>query len=379
MKYAALVWKNLTRKKTRTLLTIGSFAVATFLFGLLAIVHASFTQGVNVAGSDRLVVLNRVSIIQPLPLSYRDRMLQIPGVKQATYANWFGGVYQDEKNFFPQYAVDLATWRDMYPEFVVPEDQWKAFSTDREGAIVGSDLAKRYGFKVGDRVPIKGTIFQGTWDFNIRGIYQGKRPQDDNTQFWFRWDYLEERRPWGKGYVGWYVLRVNNPDDSARIARTVDDMFANSPSETKTETEKAFVAGWVKQIGNIGMLMSVIGGVVFFTLLLVTGNTMAMSVRERVRELAVLKAVGFSNTAVLTFVLAESVIIGLVGGAIGLSLVKLLTLGGDPTHGLIQFFYLPTQTIVIGVVLTVFVGFLSGILPAMSASRLRVVDALRRI
>jgi len=207
MKYCRLLLANLFRKKLRTSLTAGSFAVALFLFGILVVVRGAFHQGVAVAGADRLVVVNKVSIIQPLPLSYRDRLLRIPGVAQVTFANWFGGVYQDERNFFPQFAIDRENYRQMFSEFVLPDNQWQAFLADREGCIVGEALAERFQWKLGDRIPIKGTIFPGTWEFNIRAIYRGKRPQDDATQFWFRWDYLDERKPYQKGFVGWYTVR----------------------------------------------------------------------------------------------------------------------------------------------------------------------------
>ena len=379
MKYRHLILANLLRKKTRTGLTAGSFAAALFLFGILAVVRGAFHQGVEVAGTDRLVVVNKVSIIQPLPLSYRDRLLRIPGVTQATFANWFGGVYQDERNFFPQFAIDPEGYRRMFTEFVIPDDQWQAFLADREGCIIGEGLAKRFHWKLGDRLPIKGTIFPGTWEFNVRGIYRGKRTQDDTTQFWFHWDYLDERTPFRKGFVGWYTVRVANPDDAARVVKTIDEEFANSPWETKTDTEKAFAASWVKQMGNIEFLILTIGSVVFFTLLLVTGNTMAISVRERVRELAVFKAVGFSDGFVLILVMGETMLIAAAGGGAGLALAKLFTLRGDPTHGLLPFFFLPTDAIVLGLTLALAVGFLAGILPALSAMRLRVVDAMRRV
>jgi len=379
MKYRHLILANLFRKKIRTSLTAGSFAAALFLFGILAVVRGAFHQGVEVAGADRLVVVNKVSIIQPLPLSYRDRLLRIPGVTQATFANWFGGVYQDERNFFPQFAIDREHYRQMFPEFVISDDQWQAFLADREGAIVGEALAKRFKWKVGERIPINGTIFPGTWEFNIRGIYRGKRPEDDTTQFWFRWDYLDERTPFRKGLVGWYMVRIANPDDAVRIVKAIDAEFANSPWETKTDTERAFAASWVKQMGNIEFLILTIGGVVFFTLLLVSGNTMAIAVRERVRELAVLKAVGFSDRFVLILVMAETLVVAAVGGGVGLVLAKLFTLRGDPTGGLLPFFYLPPDAVVLGFGLAAAVGLLSGILPALTAMRLRVVDALRRV
>jgi putative ABC transport system permease protein len=379
MKYRHLVLANLFRKKVRTALTAGSFAVALFLFGILAVVRGAFQQGIEVAGADRLVVVNRVSIIQPLPLAYRDRLARTPGVTGVTFASWFGGVYQDERNFFPQFAIDRETYRQMFPEFVVPDDQWQAFLADREGAVVGEALAERFGWKIGDRVPIRGTIFPGTWEFNIRGVYRGQRRQDDTTQFWFRWDYLDERTAVQKGLVGWYTVRIANPDDAVRVVKAIDEQFANSPAETRTDTEKAFAASWVKQMGNIQLLMLSIGSVVFFTLLLVTGNTMAIAVRERTRELAVLKAVGFSDRFVLALVIAETIVVAAVGGGVGLALVKLFTLGGDPTGGLLPFFYLPPDVILLGLALALVVGLMAGFLPALSAGRLRVVDALRRV
>jgi putative ABC transport system permease protein len=379
VRYLHLIRSNLFRKKTRTVLTVGSFAVALFLFGILAVVDGAFQQGVEVAGVDRLVVLNRVSIIQPLPLAYRDRLARISGVSHVTFANWFGGVYQDERNFFPQFAIDRDGYRQMYPEFLVPDEQWQAFLGDKEGAIVGEALAERFNWKIGDRIPIKGTIFVGNWEFNIRGIYRGRRVQDDTTQLWFRWDYLDERKTFSKGLVGWYVVRIANPDDAVGLVRAIDAQFANSPYETKTDTEKAFAASFVKQMGNIQLLIMSIGSVVFFTLLLVTGNTMAIAVRERTRELAVLKAVGFTDRFILALVIAETILISVIGGGIGLGLAKLFSLRGDPTGGLLPFFYLPPDAIGLGLALALAVGLAAGILPALSASRLRVVDALRRI
>jgi putative ABC transport system permease protein len=380
MKYRHLIFANLFRKKIRTTLTLGSFAVALFLFGLLAVVRGAFNQGLEVAGANRLVVVNKVSIIQPLPIADKDKLAQIPGVTLVTHANWFGGVYQDERNFFPQFAIEDETYRQMFPEFIVPDDQWNAFVSDREGAVVGEGIAQRFHWKVGDRIPIKGTIFPGSWEFNIRGIYKGSRPQDDTKQFWFHYKYLEEREnPYWKGLIGWYTVHIDNPDNAARIASAIDNTFANSPWETKTETEKAFAAGFVKQAGNIEFLLLSIGGVVFFTLLLVTGNTMAIAVRERMRELAVLKAVGFSDGFVLALVLGESLLLAAIGGGLGLALSKLFTLRGDPTGGMLPFFYLAPAAVIIGLLAALAVGMAAGILPAWSAMRLRVVDALRRV
>jgi len=380
MKYRHLLFSNLSRKKIRTTLTVGSFAVALFLFGLLAIVRGAFNAGLDVAGTDRLVVVNKVSIIQPLPQSYQERLKQIPGVTAVTHANWFGGVYQDERNFFPQFAIDTETYRDIFPEFSVPEDQWNAFVADRNGCIVGEDLVRRFGWKIGDRVPLKGTIYQGNWEFNVRGIYHGKRQGDDPTQFWFHYKLLEERQnAYWHGLVGWYTVKIDSPDHALAVSKAIDQMTSNSPWETKTETEKAFATGFAKQAGNIEFLLLSIGGVVFFTLLLVTGNTMAIAVRDRIRELAVLKAVGYSDTFVLGLVLAESLLLALIGGALGILFAKLITLGGDPTRGLLPFFYLKTNAAAVGIVLALSIGILGGIIPAMSAMRLKVVDALRRV
>ncbi len=382
MKYGGLIFANLLRKKTRLILTIGSFAVALFLFAFLGVVRDAFGRGADVAGADRLVVINRTSIINPIPLSYRDQILRIPGVKSVTHNNWFGGVYQDEKNFFPQFVIDPDNQREVFPEFQVPEDQWNAFLRDREGAVVGARTMNRFHWKIGDRIPIKTTLYGGgSWEFNIVGVYHGKVPQDDETQFWFRWDYFEERVPERiKGLVGWYVLRVENPDESPRIAKAIDEQFANSPYETKTQTESAFAASWVKQFGNIQFLIVTIGSVVFFTLLLVTGNTMAISVRERTAELAVLKAIGFSDRSVLLFVLGESVVIALIGGMVGLLLAMLaIPVLAQAMSGMLPPLLLSPGLIAFGLGTAVVVGIVSGVLPGIGAMRMRVVNALRRV
>jgi putative ABC transport system permease protein len=379
VKYLPLIFANLTRKKLRTALTLGSFVVALFLFGFLAIIHGAFSGGVDIVGIDRLMVINKVSIIQPLPLSYRDQIQRIPGVKYVTYQSWFGGIYQDPKNFFPSFAVDPDTQRLVFPELAVSDDQWKAFVDDREGAIVGKKTADRFHWKIGDRVPLQAPIYGGVWEFNIRGIYNSPRDGEDLTQFWLQKQYLEERRTFGKGQTGWYTVKLDSPDDSTRVIQTIDKMFANSPFETKTETLAEMAASWVKQAGNIEFLILAIGGVVFFTLLLVTGNTMALAVRERMGELATMKAVGFSDRFVLFIVLAESVFVAIVGGAIGLLLAKLFTLGGDPTGGVLQTFFLPASSMLLGILAAIGIGLLAGIMPATTAMRLRVVDALRRV
>ena len=379
MKYLPFIFRNLFRRKTRTLLTVGSIAVALFLFGLLVTIETSLNAGVDVAGADRLIVRNKTSLIMPLPLSYQERLRQMEHITEATFATWFGGIYQDQKNFFPQFAIDTETYRALFPEFRIPDEQWQAFLADQEGAVVGRTTAERFGWKVGDRIPIQGTIWSGTWDFNIRAIYEGERAGDDESMFWFHWKYLEERRPFGKGTVGWYTVKLDDPDHAVEVGRAIDERFANSAWETSTETEKAFAAGFAKQIGNIRLLILSIGAVVLFTLLLVTGNTMAMAVRERVPELGVLKTLGFGDTTVLFLVLAESLMIALVGGALGLGLAKLFTLGGDPTGGMLPVFYLAPGKMALGAALALFVGFAAGAIPALTAMNLRIVDALRRV
>jgi putative ABC transport system permease protein len=379
MKSFRLVWANLRRKKIRTTLAVGSFTVALFLFGLLAAIRMGFRGGADAAGADRLDVINRVSLILPLPLSYRDRLLNVPGVKGVTYASWFGGVYQDERNFFPQFAVDKDTWFDVYADYVVSPEGREAFMKDRQACMVGRALAKRFGFKAGDRLPLRGTIWGGDWEFNVAGVYDGNRPEADTSGMFFRADYLEERREFGKGTVGWYVIKLASPDDAVRVTKAIDAQFENSPFETLTQTEKAFAASFVKQMGNVELLIMTIGAVVFFTLLLVTGNTMAIAVRERSGELAVLKTVGFSDARVLRLVLAEAILIAGQGGLIGLALAKVVIPGLSRALPMLGTLYVSPLTFAAGFALALAVGTAAGLLPAIGAMRLRVVDALRRI
>ncbi len=379
MKFLPLLLSGLGRKKTRTALTIGSFAVALFLYAILTAVQASFDSAIAAGGADRLVVMNRTSFIVPLPYAYRDRIARVPGIVTNGLGVWFGGVYQDPKNFFAQFAIDAATWRDLYPEFVVPKDQWEAFLRTKTGAVVGQSTARRFGWKVGDRVPIQGAIFPGLWEFDIVGIYTGTREFDDLTQFWFRYDYLKDK---AKGdianMVGWYIVKIANIDDTVKISKEIDAMFANSPYETRTMTERALNQSFIKAMGNVKFLLVTIGAVVFFTLLLVTGNTVAASVRERTGELAVLKAVGFSDNFVLRLVFLESVLVASLGGSAGLVLGHLFTLRGDPT-GFFPAFYIPAPGFVLGALLIVATGLLAAVIPAVGARRLGVIEALRRL
>jgi putative ABC transport system permease protein len=379
MKSFRLVWANLRRKKVRTTLTIGSFLVAFFLFGLLAALRMGFQGGAGAAGADRLNVINTVSLILPLPFSYRDRLLQLPGVKAVTHATWFGGVYQDERNFFPQIAVDKDTWFDVHADYALTPEAREAFLRDRQACVVGRSLADRFGFKVGDRIPLRGTIWPGTWEFNVAGIYVGSQSDVDTSGMYFRSDYLEERRAFGKGTVGWYVVQLDDPEDGVRVSKAIDELFSNSPFETLTQTEKAFAASFVKQMGNVELLILSIGSVVFLTLLLVTGNTMAISVRERYGELAVLKTVGFSDFRVLKLILAEALLIAGQGGLIGLVLAKAMIPGLSRALPMLGVLYVPPLTFGLGFVLALAVGAAAGLLPAVGAMRLKVVDALRRV
>ena len=387
MKFLPIVWRNLLRRKFRTAFTMGAVFFAFLLFGVLMAIRAAFSMGVDMAGQGRLMVIDKVSIINPLPASYEAQLKQIDGVLEVTHSNWFGGYYQDVRNQFATFAVDPETWLRVYPnEFGLPDDQKKAWLADRTGAIVGADTAKKYGFKVGQHVPINGTIYRrpdgGPWDFTIDGIYDSKIKGADKTNFIFNYQYLRETIPAQSGFrdrYNWYVFTVANPDRATEVAAKIDAMFANSPSETKTNTEKAFVSDWAKQVGDIGSIMMWIVGMAMFTILLVAGNTMAQAIRERTGELAVLKTLGFGNGRILSMVLLEAVTIAVIGGGAGLVLSYVfITATGDPTHGLLPAFYFPTSSLIAGVGLVFILGLASGFLPAWQASRLRIVDALRR-
>jgi len=383
MKFLPLIWSNLRRKRVRTIFTLLSILVAFLLFGYLGAVSNAFDIGVQIAGVDRLVLTHKVSIIMPLPISYLERIEQVPGVKDVAHASWFGGIYQDPKNFFAQMAVDPESYLRLYPEFQLPEDQKKAWLADRTGAICGKYLADKYHWKIGDRIPLTAAVWPKkdgsiAWEFTIDGIYTGATPSTDTTQFLFHYKYLDEARSRRNGMVGWYIIRIANPDQAPQIANKIDALFANSDAETKTSTEKAFMQGFAKQVGNIGAIITSILSVVFFVILLVAGNTMMQSVRERITELAVLKTVGFPNGLILTLVLCESLLIAVLGGALGLGLARLLIGFGDPTNGALPIFFMPPESTVMGAVFIVVLGLAAGTLPALQAMRLRVVQSLRR-
>jgi putative ABC transport system permease protein len=381
MKFLPLLWSNLWRKKIRTIFTLLSVFVAFLLFGLLMTIRTAFTFGVDIAGLDRLVLIHKVSLIMPLPISYLNRIQAMPGVVLATHQSWFGGVYQDPSNFFAQMVVEPEPFMKMYPEFKLPPDQMAAWLGDRQGAVVGVDLAKRFGWKIGDRIPIQGTIWQPkqgqVWEFNVVGLYDGD-PGVDKTQFFFRYDYLDENRRAGEGLVGWYVVKIADGSQAQAMAAKFDAMFANSSAETKTTTEKGFVEGFAKQVGDIGTIMIAILVAVLFTMLLVAANTMAQSVRERTSEVGVLKTLGFSNTTVLLLVLSEAVVISVIGGGLGLLTAYLFVQQGDPTNGMLPIFMLPSRNVAAGAVLIVALGVVAGLVPAVNAMQLKITDALRR-
>lgn len=383
VKFAHLIWSNLKRKKLRTVLTLLSVLVAFVLYGYLSAIGHGLNQGVTVEGANRLVVRHRISIIQMLPISYQARMNRIPGVERVTHATFFGGTYQDSKSFFAQMPVVPEEYLAMFPEFVLPEDQRQAWLKTRTGAIAGRKLAERYNWKLGDRIPIQTAIWQKkdgstTWEFDLVGIYDGKDPNTDTTQLLFRYDYFDEGRVFGEGLVGWYFVRVEDPQQAAAVAAAIDDEFANSPAETKAETEGAFAQAFAQQVGDIGMIVGSILAAVFFTILLVAGNTMAQAVRERTEELGVLKALGFTNGQMLGLVLAESCLLSALGGFAGLAIAWVLISAGDPTGGMLPLFQFPARDLALGGMFVAALGLLTGLFPALQAMRLTISEALRR-
>ena len=386
MKYWPLLWGNLSRRKARTFFTLLSIVIAFILFAYLAAVKVAFRAGVDVAGADRLFTTHKTAIILPLPERYQEEIARVPGVVAVTHNNWFGGIYQNPNKGFQgvfQSPVNPEEYLAMYPEFLLPADQKAAWLADREGAIVGRKTAERYGWKVGDRIPVQASIYRKKndsplWEFNLVGIYDGAHKGTDTTQFLFRYDYFDEARQWGKGIIGWFVVRIAEPSKAAEVGRLIDAGFANSEYETKTVTEKALAQSFADQIADIGAIIGWVLAAVFATLLLVAGNTMMQSVRERTNELGVLKSVGFSHRAILSLVLAESCLFAILGGGVGLLLGSLAVGAGDPTGGFLPIFYFPGKDLALGIFYVVLLGFVAGAIPAFQAMRLRIVDALRR-
>lgn len=381
MKFLPLVWKNVWRRRFRTTFTLLSIFIAFLLFGILMTIRNSFAFGVEIAGLDRLVLINKVSLIMPLPSSYQSRLEAVDGVELATHNTWFNGIYQDPANFFANIAVEPEPFLKIYPEYQVPPEQVQAWLDDRQGALVGRDLANRFGWKVGDRVPLQGTIYRpktgDVWEFNIAGIYDAPDGVD-KTQFFFRYDYLDENRQLGEGSVGWYIVKIADGSRAVELSRAFDAMFENSSAETKTTTEKGFVESFASQVGDIGTMMVAVSSVVLVMFGLVAASTMAQSVRERTSELAVLKTLGFTGPAILIMVLAESLFIACLGGGLGLGLAWLIVQQGDPTGGLLAIFILPPRDLWLGTGLMAAMGVLAGLVPAVAAMRLKITDALRR-
>ena len=380
MKFLPLVWRNLLRRKVRTTFTLLSIVVAFVLFGYLSAIRVAFGMGVDVAGADRMLVIHKVSLIQPLPESYLGRIASIDGVEDISHTTWFGGIYQDPRNFFAQFAVDAESYLRLYPELGLTDEEQQRWLANRTGALVDRATAERFGWSAGDRIPLQGTIWRTrsgpTWEFTIDGIIDGS--SGGAAQFLFHYEYLAEANINGRGFVGQYVIRVDDPARSAEIASAIDSRFANSPAETRTTTEQAFLQSMADQLGNVGAMLTAILGAVFFTLLLITTNTMAQAIRERTSELAVLKTLGFTNGRVLALVLLEAGVLAVVGGAVGLGLVSAIIGRGDPTGGFLPEFAIPPRDLIIGAGLVVALGAVSATWPGLQATRLRIVDGLRR-
>ena len=384
MRYLHLLLRNLGRRKVRTVFTFLAVVAAFFLFGFLMAVKNGFDAGIQIAGQKRLLTIHKVSIILQLPLRHLEQIRRVPGVAKATPNCWFGGVYVDKKNFFAQIAVEPEDYLEIYPEFVLPPEQKQAFLSTRTGAIAGAKLARRFGWEVGDKIPIEPTFWRPrdggptTFTFDLVGIYEGASRDVDETQFYFRYDYLMERMG-DIGIAGWYVVEIEDPEHADRVAMAIDEEFANSSAETKTTTEKAFMKGFAEQIGDTGAILMAIVAVVFFIILLIAANTMAQSVRERTAELGVLKTLGFTDGAVLGLVLAESLLLVLVAAAVGLALTWLAVPGLRPlVEVFLPVFWVPPRTLALGALVAVLLGIAAGGVPAWLAMRLRIVEALGR-
>jgi len=382
MKYFSRVWAQLFRSRTRTLLTLFSVVAAFLLFGMLDSVRVAFNSGGSVEGANRLVTASRLSITQSLPIRLETQIRQVDGVRDVAYGMWFGGIYQDPKNFFPNFSVS-PNYFDVYRELQIDPAQLEDWKQTRTGAIVGETLANQFGWKIGDTIPLQATIFprggSNDWPLELKGIFRSKdraQASNEERQLMMNWKYFDESNDYIKNQVSWYTITLDNPDHASRVAQAIDAISANSDHETKTQTESAFQQAFVKQFADIGMIVTSIMGAVFFTLLLLTGNTMAQAVRERIPELATLKTLGFKDSTVLTLVMVESVLLIGLGGLIGMGLAALVlpaiapkSLGMLPPH-------VATPTWLVGIGLIVVIGVVVGLLPALRAKRLKIVDAL---
>jgi putative ABC transport system permease protein len=384
MQTLKLIIKNALRHKLRTALTVLGLVVATLSFGLLQTVVGAWYAGANAASSTRLITRNAISLVFPLPLSYESRIRGIEGVSRVAYANWFGGVYQDPKNFFPQFAISGDRYFDLFPEIVLSDAERSAFSRDRKGAIVGRKLAQQYGFEIGDVVPIKGTIFPGQWSFVVRGIYDGRNATTDTSQFFFHWDYLNETMLKTAGQranqVGIYVVEIGNADNAADISRRLDEQFRNSLAETLTETEKAFQLGFVSMSEAIVVAIRIVSFVVILIIMAVMANTMAMSARERLAEYATLKALGFGPGFLATLIFGESLLIALAGAGAGIALLFPVANAFSAQMGtLFPVFEIAPETIMLQLASALAVGIIAAIAPTLRSARVNIVEGLRSI
>jgi putative ABC transport system permease protein len=382
-KYLPLLLSSLRRKRLRTFFTVASILVAFLLFGLAESMRYALQSGVDVAGADRLLTMHKVSFTQLLPASYENRIRAIDGVVAVTPQTWFGGWFRDERNQVPTFPTEPLAYLRIYPELVLPEEQKQAWVADRAGILIGRGIADLFGWKVGDTVPLKSAIWMredgsDTWDVTVRGIFD--LPQGGDTRnIIMHQDYFEEGRQQGKGLVGWYVVKVDEVDNAQQVSRQIDRLFANSPAETKTSSERAMAQSFVNQIGNIGAILTAIVGAVFFTMLLVTANTMAQSVRERTNEIGVLKTLGFGNGGVLGLVLAESVLITMLGGLLGMAAAWWVGVQFEPVfRQYLPGFRVPGSAMFQALTYMLALGVVAGAVPAWQAMRLRIVQALRR-
>ncbi len=379
-----LILRNALRHKLRTLLTVLGLLVAILSFGLLQTVVDAWYTGANSAAPDRLVTRSAVSLVVPLPVHYRDKIRAIDGVRSVASANWFAGVYQEPKNFFPQFAIDPVTYLTMYPEYRIHPDQLRDFMRDRKGAVIGRKLADTYGFKLGDVVPLKGTIFAGNWEFVVRAIYEGATPKTDTSQFFFHWEYLNEtvrtRAPQRANQVGVFVVQVSDVSRAAEISATIDAQFRNSPAETLTETEKAFQIGFIKQTEAIVIAIRIVSFVVIFIILAVMANTMAMTARERIAEHATLKALGFGPGFLGGLIFGESLAIAFAGSALGVLLTfPVAEWFGAKMGTLFPVFEVSGDTVWLQFACALVVGVAAAVVPARRAAQVRIVEGLRAV
>ena len=383
MKFIGLALKSAKRSKRRTALTVISVALAVFLFSSLRAVLDGFDAVSAASSATRLVTIRSTSMIFSMPSSHVEIVKGTAGVQDITWANWFGGIYKDPKNFFGQFAVEPESYLRMYPEIQLAPDEKKAFVDDRTGCIVGDGLAKKYGFKVGDKLTLQvGIPVYGSrdFDFTIRGIYKAGGAAVDNQSMLFQWKYADERST-PKGQIGWLVTKIDNPDRATQLAGVIDQKFENSPYETKTQTEQAFSASFASMLGNLNLLLGSVALAVVLTTLFVAGNTMAMSVRERTTEIAVMRTLGFQTGTVFLLVVGEGLVVSLLGGAAGAVLARLIVNGEalGLTGGFIPAFGVTNRNLAVGLGLSAFIGVMAALLPAAMASRLKIVDALRRV